>query len=334
MPENPGDFALIVGVKHYPDFRPVEGALEDAEDFEKWVLDTEKGGGVTSAHCRKVLSTPNPIRPIQDDVDDALDALITQLNGAKARRFYLYFAGHGLGRKQFGADLCLARWSDKRRNLALDSEEYATMIAESGKFTEVVVFLDCCRVRKVNTRGLPSTLGWARPDEGTGKTRIYLGFATEFQDRAFEAETADADGKQIRGHFTRALMEGLRGGAASDGGGVTAEALKKYVELETPRIAQKAGHQQTPNVINGLPAGVVFGSAGPVVEARIVFKAGRTGEVVLEGPEGEEIRRGDASTGPWNVKLRSAMYALLAPATLDEKTFRIRPAAGVTDVEF
>ncbi len=337
MPEQPDDYALVVGINDYPNYRSLNGAIADAEDFERWLLDKNTGGGLPPENCKKVLSEANPIKPIQDHVDDALDEIWNQLGANRGRRFYLYFSGHGLGRSAFGTDLCLAKWSDRRRNLALDSQDYANLVAESGKFDEVIFFLDCCRVRKVNTRGLPPTLGWPRPDEGAGHTRIYLGYATEFLDQSYEAETqADPNAPQIRGHFTRALLAGLRGGAARAGGGVTAEDLKKYLELETTRIAADAGHQQKPVVTNGLPAAhpVIFGAALPIANARIVFTPARTGEVVLEGPNGEEIRRGDASTGPWDLGLTPTSYALLAPATGEEKLFRFRPGEGVTVVEF
>jgi hypothetical protein len=336
MTVNADDFALVVGINDYPNYRSLAGAIADAEDFAKWLLDDQTGGGVPATNLKKVLSQANPIHPIQDTIDEALDEIWLALGTRRGRRFYLYFSGHGLGRTAFGTDLCLAKWSDRRRNLALDSQDYANLIAESGKFDEVIFFLDCCRVRKVNTRGLPPTLGWARPDEGAGATRIFLGYATEFMDKAYEAEVQGGDEPLVRGHFTRALLAGLRGGAARETGGVTAESLKKYVETETPRIALAAGHQQKPVVTNGLPSvkDVVFGSAQRASNARIVFAVGRTGEVVLEDGVGNEIRRGDAAQGPWELSLLPANYALIATATGEEKLFRFRPSEGVTVVEF
>ena len=337
MTKQADDYALVVGINDYPNYRSLEGAIADAEDFARWLLDDVTGGGVPEANLRKVLSEKNPIKPIQDTIDEALDEIWVAMGANRGRRFYLYFSGHGLGRTAFGTDLCLAKWSDRRRNLALDSQDYANLIAESGKFDEVIFFLDCCRVRKVNTRGLPPTLGWPRPDDGAGATRIFLGYATEFLDKSYEAEVLTGDGEPlVRGHFTRALLAGLRGGAARPAGGVTAESLKKYVELETPRIALDAGHQQKPVVTNGLPAvkEVVFGSAMPLANARIVFSANRTGEVVLEDADGNEVRRGDPAQGPWDLGLKASNYALVVPATGEEKLFRFRPGEGVTVVEF
>lgn len=337
MPDQINDYALVVGINDYPDYESLNGAIADAEDFERWLLDRHAGGGVPRDNCRIVISSKDPLKPIHDDIDEALEEIWTRLGDNRGRRFYLYFSGHGLSRSAFGTDLCLPKWSDRRRNLALDSQDYANLIAESGKFDEVIFFLDCCRVRKVNTRGLPPTLGWPRPDEGAGATRIFLGYATEFMDRSFEAEVVtQGTPPLVRGHFTRALLAGLRGGAARPGGGVEAEQLRRYVEQETPRIALAAGHQQKPVITNGLPAAmdVIFGSALPTANARIVFSAGRTSEVLLEGPDGTEIRRGDPTQGPWNLGLTAANYALVVPATGEEKAFRFRPGEGVTIVEF
>ena len=58
----------------------------------------------------------------------------------------------------------MAKWStDLRRKAALSSSDYLEMMSGSGKFDEIVFFLDCCRIRQIKATGLPSALAIVRP---------------------------------------------------------------------------------------------------------------------------------------------------------------------------
>jgi Caspase domain len=342
MVTNPDDYALVVGINHYPNFRNLEGAIEDAQDFAKWLFDESDGGGLDSQRCQVVTSHPDPVRPIHEEIDEALFKIFDGLGNNHGRRFYLYFSGHGLGRSNLGADLCLAKWSKKWwRRAALDSLDYMKLILGSGKFGEVVFFLDCCRVREINASGLPSSLDYVRPDEIAGQGRQFIAYATEFQNSAYEAAKSNGgtgDDAVVRGHFTRALMNGLRGGAAIVTGGVPAARLKEYLELHTPRIAAEHNQKQTPEVINAFLSGKAadFGSYKPLdkINVTIRFKAGRTGVVILEGPGLEEIKREDASTSPWDLHLERGWHSLRDLTTQEEKQFRVDSPEEVSNVEF
>jgi len=98
MPEHIGHFALVVGIDHYPRFRSLKGARKDAEDFHAWLIDPD-GGGVPAANVELVLSKEDPVRPIHDDIDDALEKILffKARGGGGNKRLYLYFSGHGLG---------------------------------------------------------------------------------------------------------------------------------------------------------------------------------------------------------------------------------------------
>jgi uncharacterized caspase-like protein len=322
-------FALVVGIDHYPLFRALNGARKDAEDFHTWLVAPD-GGGVPSANAELVLSTLNPLQPDHRDIDDALERLLAVSRAGGHERFYLYFSGHGLGRSSIGVDLCLSPWSKMRRAMALDSMKYLELVMGSGYYSEVVFLLDCCRVREVRSAALPPTIELAVPGAGAPQCRSFIGYATEYMNAAYEAETGTSPG-DVRGHFTRALMEALKGGAAEATGGVRASKLKEYLEVHTPRLAQASNHQQKPEVVNGLDAGddPLFGSAQPLVQApgfavRITFKATRTGEVVVEDGQLRELKRGDASTGPWRLPVTGrTMLMVRQPSTHERADIRI-----------
>ena len=335
MPENPDHFALVVGIDHYPRFSSLKGARKDAKDFHGWLIDPE-GGGVPAANVELILSRANPVRPIHDDIDDALERLLAAARHAQGnRRFYLYFSGHGLGRSNVGADLCLATWSRERRAMALDSLSYLQLVMRCGYFREVVFFLDCCRVREMRTYALPPTIELPAPGEGSPVCRSFIGYATEFMNAAYEAETSHpgSDGaSDVRGHFTRALMDALRGAAAEPTGGVRASKLKEYLEVNTPLIARASSHMQKPEVVNGLEAqpDPLFGHAKPPapvpgLAVNLEFKSVTNGEAVVEDGQLCELRRGDVSTGPWRIPVSGRTILLLRYLpTGAEKSIRVQ----------
>lgn len=345
MPVNEGDYALVVGINDYPNFRPLQGAIEDAERFAHWLVDKTHGGGLPDTHCKLVRSTPDPIRPIQDDIDEKLQEIIQQVKAPPAppRRIYVYFSGHGLGASRLDAALCLARWSELWRNAALDATDYLALALGLGVFQEVVFFMDCCRVRKVSAKGLASQIGLPRDSDLSGANRLFLGFATEHWNPAYEAtvslpEAPAAGASPVRGHFSRALLDALNGAAAAAQGGVPASRLKEYLEAETPRIAQQAGHQQKPEIINGLPSNPepIFGTALPAKppNVHVRFKPATTGVIVLEDGDLKIVKQAAAADGPWSLALPPGLYLLRKEASKHGEHLRVPSAEAQIDVEF
>ena len=344
MPEQPRDYAVVIGLNHYPKFgaagRPLQGAIEDAERFSAWLRDTDTGGGLPAANCKTVLSVADPLGPSKLAIDEALAWVITDARAAGGgRRLYFYFSGHGQAKSAHDVALCLCHWSPLFRYAALSSALYKDMFLKCSPFNEVVILLDCCRIRSIDATGGDSDIGCAVPVEDAGAKRFMMGFATEFQSAAMEAEVSEAgdrDGPLVRGHFTEALLAGLRGGAALPSGGVTSRELKRYLELNVPRIANDHQHAQTAQVIDDFPedAPPVFGAALPEANFCIEFSPQRQGEIVLEGPDLEVVQRGDASTGPWRLTLAKGRYLLRDVAGADQRDIRFQPSEEVTVVTF
>jgi Caspase domain len=224
------DYALVIGVDHYPKFRPLRGAVADAQAFAAWLTNFE-GGRVPSGNVRAIFSTPDPLTPVGDEINDAFEDILECAARTGGHRFYFYFSGHGCaGDRASDLSLCLANWSELRRRAALSSDAWLDVIVRSGAFAEVAFFMDCCRVWAVRAVGLPPQIDFARQVERDTSTRVFLAYATEFQHVA--VETSFGDSARPRGEFTRALVEGLSGMAAVAATGVTAGSLKDYLETK------------------------------------------------------------------------------------------------------
>lgn len=273
QPKNENDYALVVGIDHYPGYENLHGAVDDAKDMVRWLCAEPDGGGLPTENCKAVYSVPNPAHPIQDEIDDALLEILHAVgNNEPARRLYVYFSGHGMAPSKLVTGMCVANWSLDMRNRALNSQKYLDVLLTSGKFREVIMFLDCCRVRMVAAEGQGPANPNLVPGAKSPKSRSFLANATEFLNKAYEAAVSGppganppAAGPTVRGYFTRALLEGLRGAAAVAPAGVPASELKKYLEWRTPELALKNGIEQEPEILNGLPSiqEPVFGSAKP-----------------------------------------------------------------------
>jgi len=346
MSEQANDYAIIIGLNHYPTFgaqgRPLAGAIEDATRFKSWLTDPNVGGGLPEANCQLLCSTPDRPWPKREAVDEALHFVWRSAKSkGGGRRLYLYFSGHGQARRRDDVAMCLPHWSAEFRHAALSSDAYREMLLRCGPFAELIVLLDCCRIRSIDAAGGASELGCATAVADSGAKRSLIAFASEFQNAAMEAESAGGvgatgEGPIVRGHFTEALLQALYGGAANTAGGVLANELKRYLENNVPRIAAAHGHTQHAHVIIEFPedAQPVLGAASPQANTCIKFSSTRSGVIALEGERLKVIREGDAADGPWQLGLPVGLYRLVERDTGSESYVRIAGTDGMTHVTF
>jgi hypothetical protein len=152
----PNDYALVIGVEDYPNYKPLKGPLNDAEHFAAWLTDPEKGG-LPADNCQLLR---NPEYPV-GEITLRLELLLNQIDARRAqgeapRRFYLYFSGHGQSPRIDQINLCLKMWSSTRLSrLALSAPDCWSEMVNCAGFAEVAVFLDCCRVWVASAGGLP-----------------------------------------------------------------------------------------------------------------------------------------------------------------------------------
>ena len=328
----PNDYALVIGVNEYPNYRKLDGPVSDAERFAAWLTKPD-GGGLDSSNSQLIR---NPEFPV-GEITVQLSLLINQIDlarkeGRTPRRFYLYFSGHGQSPRIDQINLCLKMWSSTTLSrLALSASDCWAEMVNCAGFAEVAVFLDCCRVWVASAGGMPPGVSCTIPKSSASGTRFFKAYSSEFLQKSFES----AEGEVYSGFFTRTLLLGLEGAAASmPGAAITQEALKTYLEAEVPRLslAEKNVMQQ-PVVEANLNPGAVFGGANLPDKYRLTvqFKPGRVGPVVLVMPDSSETPCPDP-TQEWVLMLRRGVYILIDQGQNppEEQTIRLREDTNVT----
>ncbi len=254
------DYAIVVGLSHYPAFETLDGPVTDAEDFYQWLID--KGGGdVPVRQVKKIVSKPlkkkigvTTGRPSSDDIESFFVGLedIANKNQKKGngrqvgRRLYIFLSGHGFALTP-GAGLLAANASITRPKFHVSGMDWANLFAMGMWFEEILLFMDCCRITPTTYIPNPPGLQVARdPDPRRQCKRLYC-FAAPHGRLALERKF----GQRTRGVFSQTLMTGLRGAAANPANGeITSESLRGYLfnnmrsfldpsDLLRPEIAQE-----------------------------------------------------------------------------------------------
>jgi Caspase domain len=237
------DYALIVGVANYdPDspYKPLRGPPNDCKEFRQWLL---ADAGVPSANIRTVVWSPRERMPYPSsgDAGEALSRVLKpegHLNEPGGRRLYLFSASHCEAAADLDADVITA---DARPpvHASFRITRIASKVRRSGLFEEIVLFVDGCRDR-ANTDSLPHKL---RLPTGPHKTRVLYAFACGYDSSAHERRF----GTKHRGVFSKALMEGLRGGARMKSSRITASSLERFLVKRMPELC-KEGQEQEPEI--------------------------------------------------------------------------------------
>jgi uncharacterized caspase-like protein len=249
---NEGHFAVVVGINRYPGLpTSLNHARDDAEDFHQWLVDPN-GGAVPEENVKLLVFDDETEQTFVDyrsshptideinnelrEVNIAVEELVERKpNLWDETRLYLYASGHGITPGGgIGALLSPTSVYDARQPKYdnLEFQEYWLWYFRCGLFHEVVVFADCCREHQV----LAPTGRPPFPEAMRSRTPVYwtLGFAAEIGEYAQEeAEPENGSGLEsddMRGYFTKALMNGLRGGAAHpETGAIGSDELGNYV---------------------------------------------------------------------------------------------------------
>jgi len=117
-----------------------------------------------------------------------------------------------------------------------------------GIFSEIVLFLDGCRTASgrevaVQRPEIPYS-GNRRPED----VKVFYGFATLWGKLAYEDKISGS----VRGVFSYALLEGLRGAAADANGVIRNQSLELYLNRRV-RELRPGGADQVPHIYCPVP---------------------------------------------------------------------------------
>ncbi len=226
--------ALVVGVDDYAHMPELTGAERDASRVAQLL---RKRG----FHVRLLLGA----QATRTAILSALEAVVEER--LKPRdRLIVYFAGHGISRKQSGGSMGFlmpvdAR-PDKPISQGIEMAWFQRVIATEIKARHVLFIADACYSGlAIGHRGAPKS----------SRVPGYVRMIAEGRMRgALVAGTAGQEAHEFRGHglFTYYLLQGMRGAADTQKpfGVVTSQELASYVRSHVAEQASVHGWQQTP----------------------------------------------------------------------------------------
>lgn len=241
-------YAVVVGINRYVSLGDLQGPVNDAVTFKRWL--TDPGGGdlpeknviTVEASTNSEAVDAGSVRPSADSIFLAFADLNERIRRSSATsaetreksRLYGYLAGHGMAP---GGEGCAVLMPSAKRNAVLSHVEVqllANWYAKSGPFKEVLLFADCCREwLPVSACGPPFVeLGY--PND---RVSVVLGLATEAGELAWEPSSGSG-ALPVRGHFTTALLSGMRT-AADPNGDITVTSLDDYVRQHVQRATDR-----------------------------------------------------------------------------------------------
>jgi hypothetical protein len=327
-------FAIVVGIDEYPAIGHLRAARADAVAFDAWLADPA-GGAVPQQNRHLIVRPPaggaGPLeranaRPVQTEVRQALVDIMEEGERLFQRdaeawensRLYFYVSGHGMASNFADAALLMANAGRNWWNERVSCTEILSHLIEwQQPFQEIVVFADCCRHRIEGAP--PVSLGFDQWRNDRGFIRRAYCFATAFGQAAYEPSRA---GDELRGYFTRALLEGLRGEVAPAGQPIHSLNLRDYIERRVPALTRDVrGGPQDPEFYASRVHPLVFVPSSPGRRLWDLRLHRRTfaGPVSLIGGDGAPVAGvPDFDAGPgadWRLRLPQGLY-------------EVRPACG------
>ena len=276
------------------------------------------------------FNTVQAAHPTAGEIGDAFDKLIVKadqkehdgLDPRIGRRLYLYFSGHGFEPMPHGTGpgsgqpaLLTADARDRWWHHIL-GPHHAEGILRANYFDQIVLIMDCCReIQRVSALNLMPSY----PLGQGGVGGYFHAFATE-SDSVTRERLIDG---QVRGVFTAALLDGLRGAAIDKATGqITAKSLSDW--LWNPPRDEAAGADSNvikPRIYSSEDRDTfVFGTmVPPDYPIRIGMPAGSKGKKarIRDGTPGRGlsiVRRTNNISGPsWKIELKTGTYVVEIP---------------------
>jgi WD40 repeat protein len=253
---DPTLWILSIGVNEHRNSRyNLNYAVADARSFVQAV---QRSGARVFTDIRPTLLLDRQVT--RDSIIQAFEAIARQAKPEDV--FMFFFAGHGIALETPGAtrpefyfipsDVTQQTDLAQVQSLGLSGPEFEQLVSQVPARKQLLV-LDACNAGAITSafgfRGAAEELALSRLSRSTGSALIAASREDQF------AQEFAALGQ---GALTKALLDGLAGGAAMANGQITVGSLKSYVEAQMPMITQQhVGREQ-------FPTGFVAGQDFPV----------------------------------------------------------------------
>src|SRR5437764_14914588 len=349
------DYAVVVGIAHYPSFHAdLGGPVNDAEHFKEWLVTAEDqgGAGVPEEHVHKiVVPAPDPNHPqaaddqvrlaVAEDILATFEDLrekvqILHREGGSEERLYIFLAGHGFSvdTEQLGIEEPVLLMSNAEQGFwrHFAGHYCAEWFVKSGLFQEVVLFMDCCRNEPLINFPL-SLPSWGTSTDQTRAKKFY-GFATKWAQKSREQIIHG----MIQGVFTWSLLKALRGDVTDNEGRVTEKELKGSIYNSVRKLlanSQAPGgvEFQDPN-FDGDDDWVfaqVASQQAPTTAVQIDFgQLSPETNVELIDASHNMIEKHMPKDGPWQTHLPPGFYLLQVPETGQRKFLDVTGSDAIT----
>jgi hypothetical protein len=321
------DWAVIVGIRHYPGIGDLDGPENDATAFYDWAISTA-GGDIPKDQVVKIVSgdfklpaksarfgqpTIMHLQQEFDRFEEVADKNSEAGNGRKAgRRLYVFLAGHAYAPTLDEIALLMAN-ATKSNIHHFAGRAYADWFYSSGFFSEVLLFMDCCRENYRKAPVIPPPYVQITGPEVVDKGKRFYGFATKWTKLSRETVIQG----RVQGVFTASLMAGLQGGA-SVGDRITTSSLKSYLienmknflpqsDLDNPDIPRE------PDIYDPNEFVIVDNIPAPLFPVKIHIPSGYSGKEIkiVSGMKLATVESTIATSKIWRVKLPRGIYLAL-----------------------
>lgn len=236
LPSNKKRWALVVGVDKYSDrqISPLFGATNDASSIADALV--QYAGFPQEQVILLSSSQPEERQPTRSNIVSRLANLSHLV--PKDGLFLMAFAGHGIERNGRAFLMPMdAKMSDDVRVLEATGigVDLVKEWIDDMKVQQVLMLVDACRNdpaagRSAGDNALSDTFRRSFNFEARNKAVVASAilYATAVGHRAYEYA------EKRQGYFSWAVVEGLKGGAASPNGEVTLAGLEKFVQEKVP----------------------------------------------------------------------------------------------------
>jgi hypothetical protein len=324
-------YGVIVGINRYPGIRHLQHARQDAEDFYAWLTDPQ--GGAVPKRNAALITVPdklipdgiprNKAKPIKTQIEDALYKFRSKLEAHleqhpedwEKTRLYFFASGHGIAPTPDEAALLMADAGPDHYGRNFSSAKYLSFLQRGQFFKELVFFADCCRERVANAP--INGPDWTEVVGNNGELLTLRGYATYFGELAFEEQEPVADPNQLRGYFTKALLEGLRKAINPATHQLDSVYLAQVVTDRVQELTAKLPKPQKPFFVpEPVSPNIVFKtdiSKKTIAEAltqevRLIFPASFKGKVNLFDGKHNLIASHDVRKPVWQIPLDVGIY--------------------------